>query len=133
MILDLHIDMDEEELKRRTKQFALRIIKLVDALPKTTSGRAIGNQLVRCGTSVGANYRSACRGRSKAEFIAKLGIVEEEADESEFWLELLIDGEIMKKELVEPLRVEAGELTAIFTSSIKSAKRNLKSQIKNPK
>lgn len=125
--------MDEEELKRRTKQFALRIIKLVDALPKTTSGRAIGNQLVRCGTSVGANYRSACRGRSKAEFIAKLGIVEEEADESEFWLELLIDGEIMKKELVEPLRVEAGELTAIFTSSIKSAKRNLKSQIKNPK
>ena len=133
LILDLHIDMDEEELKRRTKQFALRIIKLVDALPKTTSGRAIGNQLVRCGTSVGANYRSACRGRSKAEFIAKLGIVEEEADESEFWLELLIDGEIMKKELVEPLRVEAGELTAIFTSSIKSAKRNLKSQIKNPK
>ena len=125
--------MDEEELKRRTKQFALRIIKLVDALPKTTSGRAIGNQLVRCGTSVGANYRSACRGRSKAEFIAKLGIVEEEADESEFWLELLIDGEIMKKELVEPLRVEAGELTAIFKSSIKSAKRNLKSQIKNPK
>ena len=89
--------------------------------------------MVRCGTSVGANYRSACRDRSKAEFIAKLGIVEEEADESEFWIELLIDGEIMKKELVEPLHVEASELTAIFTGSIKSAKRNLKSQIKNPK
>ena len=97
--------MDEEELKRRTKQFALRIIKLVDALPKTTSGRAIGNQLVRCGTSVGANYRSACRGRSKAEFIAKLGIVEEEADESKFWLELLIDGEIMKKKFIKPLHL----------------------------
>jgi four helix bundle protein len=89
--------------------------------------------LVRCGTSVGANYRSACRGRSKTEFIAKLGIVEEEADESGFWLELLIEGEIMKNELVEPLLVEAGELTAIFTSSIKSAKKNLKSKIRNPK
>jgi len=115
--------MDEEELKRRTRQFALRIIKLVDALPKTTSGRAIGNQLVRSGTSVGTNYRSACRGRSKAEFISKLGIVEEEVDESEFWLELLIDGEIMKKELAEPLLVEACELTTIFTSSVKSAKK----------
>ncbi len=99
---------------------------LVDSLPKTTSGITIGNQLVRCGTSVGANYRSACRGRSKAEFIAKLGIVEEEADESEFWLELLIDGKTVKKELVEPLLMEAGELTAIFTSSIKSAKKKSK-------
>jgi len=74
--------MTVEELKERTKKFALRIIKLVDALPKTTTGRAIGGQLVRAGTSVPANYRAACRGRSKAEFIAKLGIVEEEADES---------------------------------------------------
>ncbi len=121
--------MNEDSLKWRTKQFALRIIKLVDALPKTMSGRAIGNQLVRSGTYVGANYRSGCRGRSKAEFIAKLGIVEEEADESEFWLELLIDGEIMKKELVDPLLEEAGELTAIFASSIKTAK----SKIANPK
>ena len=84
--------MNEDELRKRTKQFALRIMKLVVALPNNTLGRAIGNQLVRCGTSVGANYRAACRGRSKAEFIAKLGIVLEEADESEFWLELIIDG-----------------------------------------
>ncbi len=84
--------MNEDDVKWCTKQFALRIINFVDALPKTTSGRAIGNQLVRSGISVGANYRSACRGRSKAESIAKLEIVGEEADESEFWLELLIDG-----------------------------------------
>jgi four helix bundle protein len=76
--------MTEKELKERTKKFALRIIKLVDALPKTTVGRAIGNQLIRCGTSTAANYRAACRGRSKADFIAKLGISEEEADESAF-------------------------------------------------
>ena len=106
--------MNEEELKERTKRFALRIIKLVGSLPKTTVGRAIGNQLVRSGTSVGANYRSACRGRSKADFIAKLGIVVEEADESEFWPDLLIDGEIVKRELVEPLLKEAGELIAIL-------------------
>ena len=82
--------MDEDELKRRTKRFALRVIKLVAALPKTVEGRTIGNQLVRAGTSVGANYRAACRARSKAEFIARLGVVEEEADESEYWMELII-------------------------------------------
>jgi four helix bundle protein len=77
--------VDAEELKERTKRFALRVLKLVAALPNNVQGRAIGNQLVRAGTSVGSNYRAACRGRSKAEFIAKLGIVEEEADESAFW------------------------------------------------
>tara|TARA_B100000315_G_scaffold231474_1_gene242804 strand:+ start:5757 stop:6113 length:357 start_codon:yes stop_codon:yes gene_type:complete len=115
--------MNEEELKERTKRFALRIIKLVDSLPKTTVRRTIGNQLVRCGTTVGANYRSACRGRSKADFIYKLGIVVEEADESEFCLKLLIDGKIIKRELVEPLLKEAGELTAIFISSVNTAKK----------
>lgn len=122
--------MDQRELKDRTKQFALRVFKLAAALPKNSIGRTIGNQLVRCGTSVGANYLSACRGKSKADFIAKLGTVVEEADESAFWLELIIDGKILKKELVDPLLVEAGELTAIFTSSINTAKskiRNLKS------
>ncbi len=114
--------MDAEELKKRTKQFALRIIKLVDALPNNTVGRVIGNQLVRCGTSVGANYRSACRARSTAEFIAKLGIVIEESDESEFWLELIIDSGLMKKKLVDPLITEANELTAIFTSAVISAR-----------
>tara|TARA_B100000959_G_scaffold41001_1_gene40747 strand:+ start:1005 stop:1253 length:249 start_codon:yes stop_codon:yes gene_type:complete len=79
--------------------------------------------LVRCGTSVGANYRSGCRGRSKADFISKLGIVVEEADESDFWLELLIDGKIIKREWVEPLLKKAGELTAILISSVNTAKK----------
>lgn len=113
--------MNEIELKQRTKHFSLRILKLVSALPNTTVGRAIAGQLVRSGTSVGANYRSACRGRSKLEFIAKLGIVEEEADESAFWMELLIEGGLMRKSLVAPLLTEADELVAIMTSSRKSA------------
>ncbi|MEW6307050.1 MAG: four helix bundle protein [Verrucomicrobiota bacterium] len=116
--------MNERELKERTKQFALRIIKLVGALPRTVEGRAIGGQLVRSGTSVGANYRAACRGRSKAEFIAKLGTVEEEADESAYWLELIADGGLMKKARVAPLLCEATELTAIMASSRISASRN---------
>ncbi len=82
--------------------------------------------MIRSGTSVGANYRAACRGRSKAEFIAKLGVVVEEADESAYWLELIIDGHIMKRDLVEPLLKEADELIAIFTSSINSAKGKFK-------
>jgi len=126
--------MNEQELKARTKQFGLRILKLVDALPKTSAGRAIGNQLGRSGTSVGANYRAACRGRSKAEFIAKIGTVAEEADESAFWLELIIEGGLLKPELVSPLCQEAEELTAIFTSSGRTAKQNnQQSTIKNPK
>lgn len=113
--------MNEMELKKRTKRFALRIIKLVSALPKSIEGRAIGNQLIRSGTSVGANYRAACRGRSKAEFIAKLGTVEEEADESAYWMELIIEGGLLKARLVEPLLLEANELTAIMVTSRKSA------------
>jgi four helix bundle protein len=113
--------MNESELKERTKQFALRVIRLVGALPRNTEGRAIGSQLVRSGTSVGANYRAACRGRSKAEFISKLGTVEEEADESAFWMELLIDGGLMSKEQVDSLRKEASELTAIMAASRISA------------
>src|SRR5258706_27299 len=109
--------MNETELKLRTKQFALRIIKLVAALPKNVEGRAIGNQIVRSGTSVGANYRAACRGRSKAEFIAKLGTVEEEADESAYWLELLIEANLMKPARVTSLLKEANELTAIMAAS----------------
>lgn len=94
--------MDEDELKRRTKRFGLRIIKLVGALPKTITGRAIGGQLVRAGTSVGANYRAACRSRSKAEFIARLDVVEEEADESGYWLEMITESGLMKSELSLP-------------------------------
>jgi len=117
--------MTEDELKKLTKQFALRILKLVAALPKSTAGRTIGNQLARSGTSVPENYRAACRARSKAEFISKLGIVEEEADESGLWLELIIEGGLMKKALVEPLWLEANELVAIMTSSRKSAAKSL--------
>jgi four helix bundle protein len=109
--------MTEKEMLRRTKEFAIRIVKLVNALPNTIPGRAIGCQLIRSGTSVAANYRAACRGRSKAEFIAQVGTVEEEADESAFWLELIIDTELMKENLVVDLLREAGELTAIMASS----------------
>ncbi len=118
--------MTEEELKQRTKQFALRVMKLVDALPNSRSGRAIGNQLVRSATSVGANYRAACRGRSKREFVAKLGTVEEEADESGYWLELIIDGGLFKKDRVRPLLQEAEELTKIMAASRQTAKARLK-------
>src|SRR3974390_1804516 len=109
--------MNEIELKQRTKKFALRILKLVAALPKNTVGRAIGNQLVRSGTSVGANYRAACRGRSKAEFISKLGTVEEEADESAYWMELIMDAGLLKTKRVTSLYQEASELTAIMAVS----------------
>ena len=115
--------MNATELKHRTKQFALRVMKLVDALPTTRSGHAIGNQLVRSGTSVGANYRASCRARSKAEFIAKIGVVEEEADESGFWMELIIDGGLLPSPKVTALLKEAGELTAIMAASRISASR----------
>jgi type I restriction enzyme M protein len=116
--------VNEQELKSRTKQFGLRVMKIVDVLPKTPVGRSLGNQLVRSGTSVGANYRSACRSRSKAEFIAKIGIVAEEADESAFWLELIIDCGLLNSELVLSLYHETEELTAIFTASGRTAKRS---------
>jgi four helix bundle protein len=116
--------MDEDELKRRTKLFGLRIIKLVAALPNTVHARVIGGQLVRAGTSVGANYRASCRARSVAEFIARLGVVEEEADESEFWLEMIVESGLMRAPLVEPLITEAHELVAIMTSSRITAGRN---------
>jgi len=117
-------EMDEQELKQRTKRFALRVIKLVDALPKTTVGRAIANQLMRAGTSVGANYRTACRSRSKAEFIARVGVVEEEADESAYWMELIIESGLMKPTLVSALIQEANELVAIMAASRISASKS---------
>ncbi|CAN5170127.1 four helix bundle protein [soil metagenome] len=116
--------MTEKDLLQRTKNFALRIIKLVNALPNNTTGRAIGNQLIRSGTSVAANYRAACRGRSKAEFIAKLGTVEEEADESCLWMELIIESKLMEEKLVAELLKEANEITAIMAASKISARNN---------
>jgi len=123
--------VDKQELQHRTKQFALRIFKLVDALPRTSTGRAVGNQLVRSATSVGANYRAACRARSRAEFAAKLGTVLEEADESLYWLELIRDGELMSDSKISLLLKEANELTAILAAGRKSAASNRTSNIKH--
>ena len=99
-------------------------MKLVGALPGTVVGKVMGRQLVRAGTSVGANYRAACRARSSAEFVAKLGVVEEEADESGYWMELIVEGELMPKTKVESLLAEANEIVAIMAASIKTVKRN---------
>jgi four helix bundle protein len=125
--------MDQQDLKRRTRDFAIRIMNLVDALPHSAKGRAIANQLVRSGTAVGANYRACCRSRSKVEFIARMGVVEEEADESAFWLELIIKGRLMPAVKVEALLREANELVAIMAASRKSAAltTNRKSAIAN--
>ena len=116
--------MNKYELQSRTKAFALGILKLVDALPPTPAGRAISNQLIRSATSVGANYRAACRARSRAEFAAKLGTVLEEADESLYWLEMIRDGELMPESKLLLLLREANELTAIVAAGRKSALRN---------
>lgn len=113
---------DNDELKNRTKKFALRIIKLVESLPNKPMARVIGNQLLRCGTSVAANYRATCRGRSKADFISKMGIVEEETDESRFWIEMLVETDLVKENLVAGSLDEAEQLTKIFVSSINTAR-----------
>ena len=111
-----------EELRNRTKQFALRILKLVRALPRTDEGRIIGKQLLRAGTGVAANYRAACRARSPAEFISRMGIVVEEADEVTLWLELIVEGEILPKSRLSALMTEAGELLAIVAASQRTAR-----------
>lgn len=115
--------MKGEELKQRTKQFAHRCVKLGLALPKTYLGNHIKGQLIRSATSVASNYRAACLAQSKASFVAKLSIVIEEVDESYFWLEFIIDESLIKKELILPLLKEADELTAIFISSRKTARK----------
>ena len=114
--------MNSDELKRRTKEFAHRCIKLSMALPETVLGRHVRGQLIRCSTSAASNYRAVCIAQSKASFISKLSIVLEETDESHFWLEFIIDEKLLSKELVEPLLKEADELTAIFVSSRKTAR-----------
>lgn len=111
-------------LKDRTKKFALRIVKLVDALPKTTAGRTIGNQIIRSGTSVASNYRAALRARSRMEFIAKIGVVIEETDESIFWLEMIIETALIEKELLASLLQENKEILAIMVSTKMSALKN---------
>src|SRR4051794_16652233 len=116
--------MNEYDLQARTKKFALRVMKLIDTLPKTTAGRIVANQLERAATSVAANYRAACCGRSMAEFIAKLGTVEEEADESAFWIEFTRDARLVMAKKVAELLDEAIQLTAIMAASRISALRN---------
>jgi four helix bundle protein len=109
------------DLRQRTRKFALRVIRLVEALPKTRTAEVIGKQLLRAGTSVGANYRAACRAKSTKDFIYKMGLVEEEADESLYWMELLVEAGLVKLERLQSLMVEADELIAITVASIKTA------------
>ena len=106
-----------EDLRRRTKAFALRVIKLFRALPKTEEARILGRQILRSGTAVAANYRSACRARSRADFISKIGITIEEADETAFWLELIVEAGIMEAAKLESLTTEANELVRIFQAT----------------
>ena len=114
----------KRDLRHRTKAFAVRVVKLVDALPATRAAGVIGQQLMRSATSVGANYRAACRGRSQAEFIAKLGIVEEEADETIYWFELLIETGLVPEAMLKDLIREANEITAMIVSSIRTSRAN---------
>ena len=118
------------ELQQRTKDFALWVLNLIEHLPNTIGGRVLANQLARSATSVGANYRAACRARSRAEFASKLGTVAEEADESLYWLELIQVGDFVPEKRIASLISEADELTAIFTSGRRSASRPQPSKIK---
>jgi len=115
--------MTRVQFKQRTKDYALRVIKVVESLPKDSVARTLGHQLLRAGTSVAANYRAAVRGKSPADFIAKMGIVEEECDESLFWMELLIESGRMKPDRLAELMREGGEILAITVASIKTARR----------
>ena len=112
-----------QELRDRTKAFAVRIVKLYRSLPHTADSQVVGKQLLRCGTAVAANYRAACRGRSRAEWIAKIGLVVEEADETAFWLEMLSDCDMVNGERCKDILKEACELSAIFTASRHTARR----------
>ena len=128
--------MNPEDLKVRMRAFALRIIRLAESLPNTPTGNVIRNQMIRCGSSVGANYHAACRAKSRPDFVSKMGTVEEEADETIYWIELLIDAEIVKRSRVADLLDEANQILAIVISSIKTAKglkTNPQSAIRNQK
>lgn len=118
--------MNSDDLKKRTKEYAMRIIKLVRSLPSSREGRIIGDQLFRSGTSVASNYRAALRARSKAEFISKLGTVEEETDESIFWMELLIECEMVRKELLWDLIKEGNELLSIIIATKITARKSIR-------
>jgi four helix bundle protein len=134
LILAEYRPMNPEEFKKRTKAFAVRVINLVDRLPGSRATNAIANQLVRSGMSVGANYRAACRAKSRADFISKMGTVEEEGDETIYWMELLVESGKVKAAVLKNLMHEAGEILAITVASINTArsKKNPQSAIRNP-
>lgn len=115
--------MAGDELRTRTKQFALRVIRLANALPNTAEGRVIQGQLLRCGTGVGANYRAAQRARSNADFISKMGIVEEETDETMYWMELIVESGLMDENSISDLYKEADEIISMVVSSINTARK----------
>ena len=123
--------MKSAELQQRTKDFALQVLKLIEQLPNTIGGRVLANQVARSATSVGANYRAACRARSRAEFASKLGTVAEEADESLYWLELIRDGNFVPEKELASLVSETNELTAIFTAGRRTSSNNQTSKIKH--
>ena len=126
-------DNKAEALKKRTKQLALRTIRVLRSLPPGPEGRIIGHQLLRSAISVAANYRAVCRARSRAEFLAKLSIVIEEADESAFWLELLVDAGLISESKLKDLKSEANQLVAIFNASRTTARKNSQSTTSNQK
>jgi four helix bundle protein len=116
--------MNADLFKKRTKAYALRVITVVESLPDTHTGRVINNQLLRCATSVGANYRAAARAKSRADFISKMGTVEEECDESLYWMELLIEADLVDVGRLEDLMAEGNEILAMVVSSIRTARAN---------
>ncbi len=113
------------ELKLRTKMFAIRIVKLYRSLPHTPDAQTLGKQILRSGTSVAANYRAVCRARSKAEFISKMGLVQEEADETVFWIELLTETGVLSQERTQDLLKEANELLAVFGASLRTSRQGI--------
>ena len=125
--------MNSSQLKNRTKKYSITILDLVEKLPNTISERAVSNQIVRSGTSVGANYRAVCRARSDREFIAKMSIVIEESDETLFWLEIILQKEWVNKSQVDDIWKEGNELTAIFVSSMKTIKDRVNTLISKSK
>ena len=131
--LAAYMSVQSDQLKERAMSFAIMVLRLVDTLPQTPSGQAIARQLAKSATSVGANYRASCNARSRAEFVAKLGIVVEESDEAEYWLSIIIKAQWLARVDLQPIHAEALELRAIFSKSLGTARTNLKMMKSNDK
>ena len=128
LVLPRRMSEQSEHLKDRTMTFAVSVLRLIDLLPRTPGGQVVGRQLAKCSTSVAANYRAACIARSKLEFVAKLHIVLEEAEESLYWLELITRARLLSSDLLPPMQQEANELRSIFARSFRTARFNLKNR-----